>query len=123
MEKFNNLATHGVESQETPELNASVEVAEGNVQGDEDNIGWVAEEVAPKFDSLAKHKGPCCQCNHDRLPLVGRPLLSRLVPRVEDKQIVGKCPCGHGRLEDRVCAPWLGPVLELISGGLQINWV
>jgi hypothetical protein len=40
-------ATHGVESQETPELDASVEVAKGDVHGDEDNIGRVAEEVAP----------------------------------------------------------------------------
>jgi hypothetical protein len=92
-----------------------VEVAEGNVHGDEDNIGWVAEEVAPKFDSLAKHKGPCCQCNQKRLPLFGRPLLSRLVPRVEDEEIVGECPRGDGSLEDRVCAPWLGPVLKLTT--------
>ena len=87
-----------------------MEVAEGNVHGDEDNIGWVAEEVAPKFDSLAKHKGPCGQCNHERLPLVCRPLLSCLKPRVEDEEIVGECPCGDGRLEDRIGAPWLGPV-------------
>ena len=102
--------TYSVESQKTPELDASVEVAEGNVHGDEDNIGWVAEEVAPQFDSLAKHKGPYCQRNQERLPLIRRPLLSRLKPRVEDEEIVGECPCGNGRLEDGICAPWLGPI-------------
>ena len=87
-----------------------MEVSEGDVDGDEYNVGRVAEEVAPKFDSLAKHKGPCGQCNHERLPLVCRPLLSCLKPRVEDEEIVGECPCGDGRLEDRIGAPWLGPV-------------
>jgi len=109
--KFSNSATHGVESQETPEFDAPVEVAEGNVHRDEDNISWVTEEVAPEFDSLAEHKGPCCQCNQERLPLLSRPLLSRFVPRVEDEAIVRECPSGDGRLEDRIRAPWLGPEL------------
>ena len=100
-----------------------MEVAEGNVNGDEDNIGWVAEEVAPKFDSLAKHKGPCRQCDHERLPVIGRPLLSCFEPRVEDEKIVWESPCGHRRLEDGIRAPWLGPILESIAGRLSIQTV
>jgi hypothetical protein len=57
-ETVRNLATYGIESQETPKFDAPVEVAEGNVHGNEDNIRWVAEEVAPEFDSLTENKGP-----------------------------------------------------------------
>jgi hypothetical protein len=45
--KSNDFETYGVESEKTPEFDGPVEVAKGNVHGNEDDIGWVAEEVAP----------------------------------------------------------------------------
>jgi len=88
-----------------------VEVAEGDVHGNEDDIGWVAEEVTPEFNSLTENKGPCCQCDQKCFLLISRPLLSRFEPRVEDEAIVGEGPCSHCRLKDGISAPWLGPVL------------
>jgi hypothetical protein len=110
LQKDNNFSTYGIESQKTPEFDGPVEIAKGNVHGNEDDIGWVAEEVAPKL-----YEGPCRQRDQKSLPFIGRPLLGRLVPRVEDKAIVWKRPCGDCRLKDRICAPWLGPVLKLMA--------
>ena len=107
----NNFGTYGIESQEAPEFDAPVEISKGDIHRNEDDIGWVAEEVAPKLDSLAEDEGPCCQRDQKRLPLIGLPLLRCLVPRVEDEAIVGQCPCGDCRLKDRVSAPWLSPAL------------
>jgi hypothetical protein len=115
LQKDNNFSTYGIESQKTPEFDGPVEIAKGNVHGNEDDIGWVAEEVAPKLYSLAENEGPCRQRDQKSLPFIGRPLLGRLVPRVEDKAIVWKRPCGDCRLKDRICAPWLGPVLKLMA--------
>jgi hypothetical protein len=50
--------TYSVECQKTPEFDTSVEVSEGDVDGDKHNVGRVAEEVAPKLDGLAEDKGP-----------------------------------------------------------------
>jgi hypothetical protein len=113
--KHSSFNTYGVESQKAPEFDGPVEVAKGDVHGNEDDIGWVAEEVAPKLYSLAENEGPRCQRDQKSLPFIGRPLLRCLVPRIEDKAIVWKCPCSDCRLEDRVCAPWLGPVLRLVA--------
>jgi hypothetical protein len=105
----NNLNTHSIESQETPEFDAAVEVTKGNIHRNEDDIGRVAEEMSPKLDSLAENKGPCCQCDQKRLPLIGWPLLGCLVPRVEDEAVVRECPSGYCCLKDGIGAPRLGP--------------
>jgi hypothetical protein len=108
--------TYSVECQKTPEFDTSVEVPEGDVDGDKHNVGWVAEEVAPKLDSLAEDKSPQCQGDKEGLSLFGWPRLRCFVPRVEDEAVVRECPCGDSRLEYGISAPWLGPALELVSG-------
>jgi hypothetical protein len=65
--------TYSVECQETPELDTSVEVTEGDVDGNEHNVGWVAEEVAPKLDGLAEDKCPQRQGDEEGLPFFGWP--------------------------------------------------
>jgi hypothetical protein len=93
-----------------------VEVSEGDVDGDEYNVGRVAEEVAPKLDSLAEDKRPQGQGDKEGLSLIGWPRLRCLVPRVEDKAVVRKSPCSDSRLEYGIGAPRLGPVLRLVTG-------
>lgn len=99
MRASRNACTYSIESQKTPEFDASVEVTKGNVKGYENHIRWVAEEMAPELHSFAENKCPHCQCNEERLSLVGRPLLRCFVPRIEDEEVVRKCPSGDGRLE------------------------
>ena len=87
-----------------------MEISKGDVDGDEHNVGWVAEEVAPELDGFAEDKCPHRQSDEEGLSLFGWPGLGCLVPRVENEAIVRKCPCGDSRLEYRVGAPWLGPI-------------
>jgi hypothetical protein len=68
-----DLITYSIESQKTPEFDTSVEVSEGDVDGDEHNVGWVAEEVAPKLDSLAEDKCPQRQGDKEGLSVFGWP--------------------------------------------------
>lgn len=107
--------TYSVECQKTPEFDTSVEVSEGDVDGDEHNVGWVAEEMAPELDGLAEDEGPQCQGDKERLSLFGWPRLRCFVPRVEDEAVVRECPCGDSRLEYGISAPWLGPALRLVT--------
>jgi hypothetical protein len=50
-----------------------VEVSEGDIDGDENNVGGVAEEVTPKLDSLAEDKCPQRQGDEKGLSLVRWP--------------------------------------------------
>ena len=50
-----------------------MEVPEGDIDGDEDNVGRVAEEVAPKLHSLAEDKRPQGQGDEEGLSLVRWP--------------------------------------------------
>jgi len=67
------VITYSVECQEAPELDTSVEVSKGDVDGNKHNVGWVAEEVAPKFDGLAEDKCPHRQRDEEMLSLFGWP--------------------------------------------------
>jgi len=100
-----------------------VEVSEGDVDGDEHDVGRVAEEVTPELDSLAEDKRPQGQGDKEGLSLIGWPRLRCLVPRVEDEAVVRKSPCGDSCLEYGIGAPGLSPVLRLVTGKhwLDIN--
>ena len=53
-----HVSAYLTQRKETPELDQTVEISESNVDGNEDDVRRVAEEVAPELDCFAKKVSP-----------------------------------------------------------------
>ena len=85
-----------------------MEVTKSNVDGKEQHILGVSDEMTEEFDKLATQhpsdlQGQC------RVSVLGLPGLCRLVAEVQECSIDRKGPCGESRLLDSICTPRLSP--------------
>jgi hypothetical protein len=84
-----HVSAYLAQREETPEFDQTMEISESNVNGNEDDVCRVAEEVAPELDCFAEEVGPRKQEQEQIGAIVVRPFRRCLVKGQEDKDIVG----------------------------------
>jgi len=87
------------QSKQSPELNETVEVAEKNVDRNEDDVCGIPDEVAPELDSLAEDECPSSQEGHKCNSGIVRPVEGGLVPGYKDEYVVRQSPSRDCRLQ------------------------